>query len=108
VGGIEKCPADGRVGKRSKCFVLKGASRSRLSEDRQHPWWEYGGKTITLSEQSCTRQETALFLFSTNTTVDIHEKDAFLVEKKGNQKSMQSAEWRGTRNIEQSTGNGMI
>ncbi len=33
---IGMCPVDGHAGKRSECFVSKGASRTR-PEDRQHP-----------------------------------------------------------------------
>lgn len=42
--GIEKCPVGGREGRTSEYLVLRGVSRSRASEDRQHPWWESGGK----------------------------------------------------------------
>jgi hypothetical protein len=52
VCGIEKCPVDGRAGRRSEYFVLRGASRSRAGEDRQHPWWESGGKIRALSAQA--------------------------------------------------------
>jgi hypothetical protein len=36
-GVIGICPVDGRAGMRSKCFALRGVSRSQPSEDKQHP-----------------------------------------------------------------------
>ena len=44
VGVIGICPVDGRAGKRSECFALRGVSRFRPSEDRRHPWVRVCGK----------------------------------------------------------------
>jgi hypothetical protein len=41
---IGMCPVDDRAGKKSECFASKGASRSRPSEDRRHPWEGVRGK----------------------------------------------------------------
>lgn len=108
VGVIGRCPVDGRAGKRSGCFALRGVSRFRPSEDRQHPWVRGGGKdrkdnntntlTLTLSIPPLRHSRRPVIHQSGNSAfsykfVFLIMKEKRMEKKKKVKRACKSAEW---------------